>query len=175
MILLKHSVRFWKSRHKSVKGNIDKAEIEETLKAHGMAVVLQKKAQESAEVIAALRDNIFAPAEADRVVKYITASLSENVRMSDIERAIGTPVDNFQTFNGESTIICVSGLTYPQNRLEVVYNKVEENRETIKKNLAATNETGMKKDVNFLNDSAPIRKSESKKPQSKRDIMSKYL
>lgn len=162
-------------KHKSVKGNIDKAEIEETLKAHGMAVVLQQEAQESAEVIAALRDNIFAPAEADRVVKYITASLSENVRMSDIERAIGTPVDNFQTFNNESTIICVSGLTYPQNRLEAVYNKVEENRETIKKNLAATNETGMKKDVNFLKDSEPVRKSESKKPQSKRDIMSKYL
>ena len=58
-------------KHKSVAGNIDKAEIMETLKAHGMAVVVRKKAQESAQVIQALQDNLFAPIEQDRAVKYI--------------------------------------------------------------------------------------------------------
>lgn len=162
-------------KHKSIKGNIDKAEIEETLKAHGMAVVVRQKAQESAEIISTLKNNTFAPIEADRAVKYITASLSGNVRMADLEKAVGTPIDNFQTFNDEETIVCVSGLTYPQGRLEDVYNKVSENKETIQKNLAATSETGMKKGINFLEDAAPIKKPEVKKPQSKRDIMSKYL
>ncbi|SHO50150.1 FtsZ/tubulin family protein [Anaerocolumna xylanovorans] len=163
-------------KHKSVKGNIDKAEIEETLKAHGMALVVRQKATESAEIIKAIKDNHFAPIEADRAVKYITASMSGGVRMSDLEKAVGTPIDNFQTFNDEETICCISGLTFPQSRLDVVYNKVSDNEETIKKNLAATRETGMKKGVNFLDDLEPVqRKAEPKKPQSKRDIMSKYL
>lgn len=163
-------------KHKSVKGNIDKAEIIETLKAHGMAVVLRQKAQESAEIIRAVKDNGFAPIEADRAVKYIAASLTGGVDMADIEKAVGTPIDNFQTFNDSETICCISGLTYPQSRLDIVYNKVSENRETIKKNLAATRETGMKKGVNFLDELDPVqKKSEPKKPQSKRDIMSKYL
>ena len=163
-------------KHKSVKGNIDKAEIEETLKAHGMAVVVRQKAQESAEVIQAIKDNAFAPLEADRAVKYITASMSGNVNMADLEKAIGTPIDNFQTFNDEETICCVSGLTYPQTRLDEVYNKVSENKELIKKNLAATRETGMKKDVNFLSDAEPPKKkAEAPKPKTRRDIMNKYL
>ena len=163
-------------KHKSVKGNIDKAEIEETLKAHGMAVVVRQKAQESAEVIQAIKDNAFAPLEADRAVKYITASMSGNVNMADLEKAIGTPIDNFQTFNDEETICCVSGLTYPQTRLDEVYNKVSENKEQIKKNLAATRETGLKKDVNFLSDTEPAKKkAEAPKPKTRRDIMNKYL
>ena len=96
--------------------------------------------------------------------------------MSDLEKAVGTPIDNFQTFNDEETIVCISGLTYPQTRLEDVYNKVSENRETIKKNLAATHETGMKKGVNFLDELEPDKKSApARRPQTKRDIMNKYL
>ena len=58
----------------------------------------------------------------------------------------------------------------------IVYNKVAENKEQIKKSLAATKETELKGDINFLDDMEPARKkAEPKKPQSKRDIMSKYL
>ena len=163
-------------KHKSVKGNIDKAEIIETLKAHGMAVVTRQKAQESAEVIKAIHNTPFAPIEGDRAVKYITASLSGNVRMADLEKDLGTPIDTFQTFNDENTICCVSGLNYPQARLDIVYNKVSENKEAIKKNLAATHESTMKKDVNFLDDLEPEKKpATEKKPLSRRNIMSKYL
>jgi cell division GTPase FtsZ len=163
-------------KHKSVKGNIDKAEVMETLKAHGMALVVSHEAQDSAEVIKAIQNNHYAPIEPDRAVKYIAASMSGSVEMSDLEKAIGTPIDNFQTFNDDLTICCLSGLTYPQTRLEVVYNKVSDNKDTIKKNLAATMETGMKKGINFLDDLEPVAKTkEVRKPQTKRDIMSKYL
>lgn len=162
--------------HKCVKGNIDKAEIMETLKAHGMAVIAREKGRESADIIQALKDGIFAPVEPDRTVKYITASLAGSVRMADIEKAVGLPVDNFQTFNDTETICCISGLTYPQARLEAIYNKVADNKELIQKNLAATNESGMKKGINFLDEMDPAeQKTEQKKPQSKRDILSKYL
>ena len=39
-----------------------------------------------------------------------------------------------------------------------IYNKVSENKDTIKKNLAATHETRMKNDVNFLSESEPPKK-----------------
>ena len=163
-------------KHKSVKGNIDKAEIMETLNSHGMALVARCKGQDSADVIQAIKDSASAPMEPDRAVKYITASLAGNVRMADLEKAFGTPIDTFQTFNDTETICCISGLTYPLSRLETIYEKVDVNKELIKKNLAATRETGLKKGVNFLDDmEPPKKKTAEKKPQSKRDIMSKYL
>lgn len=163
-------------KHKSVKGNIDKAEIMETLKAHGMAVVVRSKDKESADIIQAVKDSALVPLETDRAVKYITASLAGNVQMADLEKAFGTPIDNFQTFNDEGTICCISGLSYPQTRLNVIYNKVSENKDLIKNNLAATQETGLKDGVNFLEEIEPKKKkAEGKKPQSRRDIMSKYL
>ncbi len=163
-------------KHKSVKGNIDKAEIMETLKSHGVSVVIRSKGKESADIIQAIKESALAPLEPDRAVKYITASIAGNVKMEDLEKAFGTPIDNFQTFNDEETVCCISGLTYPQSRLDVIYNKVSENKELIKKNLAATRETGLKGGVNFLEEIEPEKKkAEGKKPQSKRDIMSKYL
>ena len=163
-------------KHKSIKGNIDKAEIVETLKAHGTAILARDKGKDSAGIIKALKGGAFAPMEPDGVVKYIAASMAGSVCMADIEKAIGTPLDNFQTFNDAETICCISGLTYPQARLELVYGKVADNKDVIKKNLAAARESGMKKDVNFLNEmEPPAKKQETKKPQSRRDIMSKYL
>ncbi len=163
-------------KHRSMKGNIDKAEVVETLKAHGMALVTRQKAQDSADVIKAIHSNTYATIERDGAVKYISASMTGAVSMSDLEKEFGTPIDNFQTFNDEATIVCLSGLTYPQTRLDVVYKKVSDNEETIKKNLAATRETGMKKGVNFLDDlEPPKKKAEIQKPKSKRDIMAKYL
>ncbi len=163
-------------KHKSIKGNIDKAEIMETLKAHGMAVVARGKGGDSADIIRAVKEGGFAPLEPDRAVKYITASLSGDARMTDLEKAFGTPIDNFQTFNGEETICCLSGLTYPQTRLEAVYLKVSENEGLIRQNLAATRENSLKRGVNFLAELEVVKeKAAEKKPQSRRDIMSKYL
>ncbi len=164
------------SKHRSIRGNIDKAEIMETLKAHGSAVVIRSSGKESADVIRAAGRGVFAPLEPDRAVKYITASFSGDVCMEDLETAFGTPVDNFRTFNEEETICCMSGLAYPQTRLEAVYSRVAENKELVKKNLAAARETGLKKGVNFLEGIEPQPgKPEEKRPQSKRDIMSRYL
>lgn len=163
------------SQHKSILGNIDKAEIMETLQAHGMAMVIRKETAQSAQMIAAIQDTIFAPMEPDRTVKYITASLAGEVSMPELEKAVGTPIDTFQTFNNELSICCLSGLTYPQARLNEIYDKVAQSREIIQKNLEATKETAMKKGINFLEELDPVRTRQEKKPQSKRDIMSKYL
>ncbi len=161
-------------RIQNVDGNIDKAEIQEALKAHGMAVILHSRA-DSADVIKKLQDNIYAPIEPDRVVKYITAEMSSNVRMTDVEKDLGVPVDTFQTA-GEETVLCASGLSFPQTRLDLIYERIDENRETIKKNLKATHELSLKGDVDFLSKPSNItKKDDEKKPKSRRDIMTKYL
>ncbi len=158
----------------SVEGNIDKAEIQETLKAHGMAVVLQSS-PDSADVIKKIQSNVFAPIEPDRVVKYITAAMSSEARMADIEKALGVPVDTFQTLSS-GTVLCASGLSFPQTRLDLIYERIDENRETIKKNLKATHELTMKEDIDFLSEPrASEKKDVEKKPQSRRSIMTKYL
>jgi len=163
-------------KHKSVEGNIDRAEVTETLKAHGMAVIARDRSMDSAGIIKAIKEGPFAPLESDRVLKYITASFAGNARMADIERAVGMPVDNFRTFNDTETVCCISGLTYPQARFEEVYEKISGSREQIEKNLAATSGTGMKKGVNFLDErNSSVRKQDNRKSQTKRDIMSKYL
>lgn len=165
-------------KFKNEKGNIDKAEIKETLKAHGMSLVLRQKAAGSAQVIEAIKDNVCAPIEPDRAVKYITAALSGKVTMDDLLKAVGTPIDTFQTFGEKETIFCISGLSYPQSRLESIYKRVEDNKETIVKNLSAAKEISLKTGVNFLEgmDKKPTKQPETqKRPKSKRDIMSKYL
>ena len=60
--------------------------------------------------------------------------------MEDLEKAVGTPVDTFRAYSGEESICCVCGMTYPKTRLEEMYNKVAENKDTIRKNLEATQE-----------------------------------
>lgn len=158
----------------SVEGNIDKAEIQETFKAHGMAAVLQSS-PDSADVIKKIQSNVFAPIEPDRVVKYITAAMSSEARMADIEKALGVPVDTFQTLSS-GTVLCASGLSFPQTRLDLIYERIDENRETIKKNLKATHELTMKEDIDFLSEPrASEKKDVEKKPQSRRSIMTKYL
>lgn len=168
------------NKHKSVKGNIDKAEIMETLKSHGMAYIVdsQEKEEGAAGVINLLTDNIYAPVEEDKTVKYIAISISGDINVTDLETAIGTPLDTYVTYNDSSTICCLAGLSYPQTRLDAVYKKIEDNKDTVMKNLAATQETKLKTDVNFLDhlgNNIDVKPSKENKPKSKRDIMSKYL
>lgn len=74
-------------------------------------------------------------------------------------------------------------MTYPKMRLEEMYNKVAENKDTIRKNLEATQETAMQKDINFLNELQPKHREvpsgsgsrEERRHLSKRDILNKYL
>lgn len=164
--------------HSDRRGNIDKAEIEETLKARGMAIITEipVKSSGTATVIESFKENIFAPMEPDRTVKYISISIAGNVDVTELEKETGVPLDIFQTYNEKSTICCLSGLSYPMERFNNIYQKVTENQAQILKNLESTGNTKdfMKKGVNFLDTNT---KKEEKKPEkpSRRDLMKKYM
>jgi hypothetical protein len=74
----------------------------------------------------------------------------------------------------------LSGLSYPQARLEIVHKKVIDNKEIIKKNLVAPAQQTLKNDLDFLNDfgSKPDKKSDTGSPAKNNSIrskMDKYL
>lgn len=162
-------------RHKDERGNIDRAEIEETLKARGMMVITRvpAKASTTAAVLESFRESIFAPIEQDRVIKYITVSIAGSVDVDAMQKDIGIPVDVFSTYNDKATICCLSGLNYPKTRLEAVYNRAVEHQDQIIRNLQATSCAGMKKSVNFLSGAA-VQEASRDKP-SRRDLMKKYM
>ena len=166
------------NRHKDERGNIDRAEIEETLKSKGMLIVTEIPAKESttAAVLESFKKSVFAPIEPDRVIKYISISIAGAVDVDAMRKEIGIPVDVFQTYNEKATICCLAGLNYPKTRLESVYGKAVENQEQIIKNLQAVSDSGMKKNVNFL---ASVKAAPSadapKQKTSRRDLLKKYM
>lgn len=165
------------SRDNDERGNIDRAEIKETLSAKGMLMVTKLSAKESstAAVLESFKNSIFAPIEPDRVIKYITMTSIGNVDLDAIEKEAGIPIDVFQTFNDNCTICCLSGLNYPKTRLDRVYQLATTHQEQIIKNLNATSENEMHKGVNFL---AAMKKPAAEQPKAKtsrRDLMRKYM
>ncbi len=165
------------NRHKDVRGNIDRAEIEETLKAKGMLVVTKVPAKESttAAVLESFKKSAFAPIEPDRVIKYMAISSAGDVDVDAMRKEVGIPVDVFRTYNDRSTICCLAGLNYPKTRLEAVYRKAVENQELILKNLQAVSEPGMKKGVDFLSSARPSAGEAVKPKASRRELMKKYM
>ena len=164
-------------KHKSIKGNIDKAEMEETMKTHGMAIMVKAKEAGSVGLIKALHETSLAPIESDGTVKYIALSSKGEIEVADIEKMVGIPLDTFQTYNEEATVCMISGLSYPKTRLNAIYQRIKDNQDMIIKNLKATSEMKLNADVNFLTGLAAYSPKQPKedKPKSKRDIMSKYF
>lgn len=170
------------AKHKSERGNIDKAELIETIRARGMMQITEIPAQESkvSNITASFRDNNgYAAFEDDGMIRYITISTAGNVDIDQLQKDIGTPIDIFRTYNSSSTICCLSGLSFPKKRLNLVYDKINDNKERIT-NVLNESKNEMKS-IDFLSGitttSSSMIKSEKKQPtgNSKRDIMNKYL
>ena len=166
-------------KYKSVKGNIDKAEIVETLRSHGMAIISSITSPGGASaLIESFAKNIFAPIEADRVIKYITLTGPESVRSDEIEKVVGTPIDTFRSYNDSITLCMLAGLNYPKVRLDGIHKMVMDNKDAMLKNLSAPAEAELKGDLNFLDDFKKPKKAapvSTDKGKSIRDRMSKYL
>jgi len=159
------------ARHKSAKGNVDKAEIIETLRANGMAMVISG----TEDLIDNVDKNIYAPREEDEVIKYITISLSNGVEIKDLVAKTGSPFDTFTTYNDKKNICCLSGLNYPSTRLDEVYELVNKYRDSIKKNLSKK-KMDLDKEFDFFGTETKSKKVETKKKGlNKSDIFAKYM
>lgn len=161
-------------KYKSDKGNIDKAETVEMLKAHGMAVVLRYEDSVMADIIEGIGSNIFAPLEQDRRVKYIAVSCDASIgELSDIQKKVGIPFDVFRAYS-EKAHVMLSGLSYPKTRLDVIHSFIQDNKEMIVNNLTSAG-IKLENDMDFLNVAASSSAARPQGQKSHRDIMNRYL
>ena len=166
---------------KSIKGNIDFSEIKKVLSAHNMAVMIAVPEGENtvARLLDSLQNNsIFAKREQDNILQYTALSLADE-RLNpeevnqDLQKAIGTPIDNFTTFNKRSrNFICISGLTYPKTRLKDIEELISNSKDTVMKSKETSLE--LNADMSFLQTSSKKEEKEYKE-ESLESIWDKYM
>ena len=161
----------------SYKGNIDLAEIKEMLSTRGAAVLskMTKATSETSRLIQSFNQNMFAPIQPDRVIKYIGLSAATQIDVAAITKEVGTCLDIFQGSNTENTICGLFGLTYPYSELEKMKAKVDGNKEAVSKSLAATSEKKLSEGINFLNDTKKPEATQLDTDDDMEDVFAKYL
>lgn len=164
---------FLNAETNSTQGVVDRAEIESVLSQKGMCIINKHNAEKATtqSVIERIRDNIYAPMENDGVVANIALVHSNNkVRLSEIVESIGEPLATFEGFEADAEILAVSGLSLPYNKLAEIKQKVDVNKETIKRNLTATSERRLTDSISFL-DELTNEKPKSEEKKSTRNML----
>ena len=160
--------------HRSVRGNIDKAEIKELLDTRGAAVIskIGKNTSSTSKLIQSFGENIFAPLETDKVIKYIGISAATKIDMEAIAKETGTCLDMFQSTNPTHTVCILCGLSFPYTALASMKEKVVSHKDDITKNLQSTKENRLSDDINFLNGMSESQIAITQTPA--KDIFAKY-
>ncbi|MCL1998186.1 MAG: hypothetical protein FWG65_05390 [Turicibacter sp.] len=90
--------------HRNIRGNVDVSELKEFLSARGAAIIgISKKDNKekisSAKVIESLSNNIFAPIEPDRVLKYVVLSALCQFDTNELKKSLGEWLDLYRGRN----------------------------------------------------------------------------
>lgn len=118
------------------RGNIDNAELMEVLTTRGgaflSAVSTQTTKEISSQIIKSWEKSIFADIEKDKQIVYMALSLMNDINTDDLRNYIGTPLDIFKNYNKLMNISVLSGLSFPNARLDKSLKIVEKSSESIK-------------------------------------------
>lgn len=139
--------------HKSVKGNVDKAEIKKVIfETHGMGKILcRPRERGTAEcIIHDLKDkSIYAPASLNGTVLYYVMSTTQDIDKKSIFVEFGEPLDTFQTFNEKNNIVLMTGMSFPLDRLKGISTRVKAKRDKIEDSYEGLIENGLIDDVSL--------------------------
>lgn len=155
----------------STRGVVDRAEIENVLSQKGMCIVNKQGSDKATTqtVIERIRDNIYVPLENDGVVINIAlANSNNNVRLNEIIESVGKPLATFEGWESEATVLAISGCSLPYKKLEKIKQRIDDDKDTIKKNLMATSERRLTGSIDFLGD-ITVEKPKPEKKKSTRD------
>jgi len=160
----------------SVLGNVDNAEIEEMISTPGMAIIskLGKDKSDIQQLISTFRNNIYAPLEDDKVIKYIgliNIGNGRDIQIEDIYSEVGTPLDTFIGFEADATICVLTGLSLPYAKMAEIRGIVDSNKDTIKRNLTAQSKGKLSGGLGFFDDIMPENKPKTEKKTSNRDLL----
>ena len=157
----------------STRGVVDRAEIENVLSQKGTCIVNKQGSDKATTqtVIERIRDNIYVPLENDNVVANIAlVNSNNNVRLNEIIENVGKPLATFEGWESDATVLAISGCSLPYKKLEEIKQKIEENKDTIKRNLTATSERKLTGSIDFLGD-ITAEKPKPEKKKSTRDLL----
>lgn len=151
----------------SIRGVVDRAEIENILSQRGGCIINKQGSDKATTqtVIERIRDNIYVPLENDGVVANIAlVNSNNNVRLNEIIESVGKPLATFEGWESDATVLAISGCSLPYKKLEEIKQKIEDNKDTIKRNLTATSERKLTGSIDFLRDIT----TEKPKPEKKK-------
>lgn len=155
----------------STKGVVDRAEIENVLSQKGTCIVNKQGSDKATTqtVIERIRDNIYVSLENDGVVANTAlVNSNNNVRLNEIIESVGKPLATFEGWESDATVLAISGCSLPYKKLEEIKQKIENNKDTIKRNLTATSERKLTGSIDFLGD-ITTEKPKTEKKKSTRD------
>ena len=157
----------------STRGVVDRAEIENVLSQKGTCIVNKQGSDKATTqtVIERVRDNIYVPLENDGVVANIAlVNSNNNVRLNEIIESVGKPLATFEGWESDATVLAISGCSLPYKKLEEIKQKIDDNKDTIKRNLTATSERKLTGSIDFLGD-ITAEKPKPEKKKSTRDLL----
>ena len=160
----------------SVLGNVDNAEIEEMISTSGMAIIskLGKDKSDTQQLISTFHNNIYAPLEEDKVIKYmglINTGNGKDIRIEDIYSETGIPLDTFTGYEADATICILVGLSLPYAKMAEIKEIIDSNKDTIKRNLTAQSKGKLSEGLGFFDDIIPTNKPKTEKKTSNRDLL----
>ena len=116
--------------------NFDESEKIEMLRNGGAIVISQVGNDKTAMLDKLTKNGIFAPIETDKVCENIAIIHSgkdnSDIKSSDVIAEVGKPSNVFEGYNGRSTLVVASGLSYPVShvrKLGELAQKVSEERQ----------------------------------------------
>lgn len=159
----------------SALGNIDDAEVEQMLCTKGVSIIskLGKDKSDIQNLISTFHNNVYAPLEDDKVIKYIglvNSGTGHSIRMEDVYEEVGIPLDTYIQYEAKYTLCMLSGLSLPYKKMAEIKEIIDSNKDTIKRNLTAQNTNRLSKSVGFFDDIVPEKKPTEKK-KSDRDLL----
>ena len=162
------------SENSSTYGNVDDAEIEQLLSTTGAAIIskLGKDKSDTQNLINTFHNNVYAPIEDDKVIKYIgliQPDKGKNIRIESICAEVGTPLDSYLGYEADSTLCVLTGLSLPYTKMQEIKEQIDASKDTIKRNLSAQNGNRMES-LGFFDD-IPVKEKLREKKKSNRDLL----
>lgn len=157
------------SKYKHIEGNVDKAELKRAIfETHGAALAnyLGREKGNTALIANAIRNNIYAPIQNDKVVLYYVTSTTSKIDMEALAQEFGEPVDVFSTYNQECNLMLMTGLSFPYERFGEITDKVKKRTATIESSISTLHE-------NRLNETLQISRNVRPKKSRTRIVQSK--
>lgn len=115
-------------KHKSLKGNVDPADLEEAITAKGLTVFAKLPKENfsiSALVEQVRASSIFAQTE-KAVGQYWVSSTTEELDSLALEKELGTPLTHYKTYNETENLFVLSGMGFPAERIGLLADRAEE-------------------------------------------------